>query len=240
MKVGILGMGEVGKSLFSLYIDNGITPLKKDIKNKKEMGSLSILNICIPYNKNFIQNVVNEISKTNPELIIIHSTVPVGTTAKIKLSPNQYLVHSPVIGYHPELKKCFKIFVKHIGSPDKKALKITKKHYRKLGIKYQSYDSYESTEIAKLLCTTYYGLCITWHSYMKSVCDHNNIDFSIIKQWNKHYNEGYKKLNLSKFNRPILEAPKNKKIGGHCIITNAKMLNMDFPNNLIKEILKLT
>ena len=70
MKVGILGMGEVGKSLFSLYIDNGITPLKKDIKNKKEMGSLSILNICIPYNKNFIQNVVNEISKTNPELIL--------------------------------------------------------------------------------------------------------------------------------------------------------------------------
>jgi hypothetical protein len=238
MKVGVLGLGEIGSALCDLYKDHNITPIKKDLKIRNSFKELSVLNICIPYGPKFENIVTNEIIESGAKLTIIHSTVPVGTTANIKKSLTSYIVNSPVVGSHPFLKDSLESFVKYIGSPDKKAIKLAKEHYDKIGIKYKSYASFEATETAKLLCTTYYGLCITWHEYMKKVCDENDIDFSLIKEWNKDYNEGYKKFNLEKYNRPILNPPEGK-IGGHCVIPNAKLLNKLFPSSLIKEILKL-
>jgi len=34
-----------------------------------------------------------------------------------------------------------------------------------------------TTEIGKLLDTSYYGLCIAWHAEMKKICDEFSIDF---------------------------------------------------------------
>jgi UDP-N-acetyl-D-mannosaminuronate dehydrogenase len=239
MKVGILGLGEVGGALASLYESMKIHTIKKDIDDDDvKFKDISILNICIPYSKKFKNIVLCEILSCNPKLTIIHSTVPIGTTAQIKKVLTHHIVHSPVIGSHPFLVESLETFVKHIGSSDEKAIKLTEDHYNKLKIKYKSFDSYEATETAKLLCTTYYGLCIAWHDQMKSICDEYNIDFSIIKEWNQNYNEGYNKLGLSMYNRPILNPPKDKKIGGHCIISNAKLLESTNPTKLVKEILK--
>ena len=238
MRVGILGIGEVGSALNSLYESKNIHTIKKDIKSNIIFKDISVLNICIPYSKKFIDIVLAEILECNPKLTIIHSTVPIGTTAQIKKVLTHHIVHSPVIGSHPFLVESLETFVKHIGSNDEKAIKLAEDHYEKLKIKYKSFASFEATEAAKLLCTTYYGLCIAWHDHMKSICDEHGINFSVIKEWNDNYNEGYKKLDLSMYNRPILNPPENKKIGGHCIIPNAKLLESTNSSKLLKEILK--
>lgn len=238
MKVGILGHGEIGKALHELYKDAKIVPIIRDLKHKKPFDNLNVLNICIPYSNDFGIIVQNKILETNAKLTIIHSTVPIGTTKNIKKNLTHHIIHSPVIGSHPFIKKSLTTFIKFIGSSDHKAIRLAQQHYKLLGIKNKVINSSDSTEAAKLLCTTYYGLCIAWHDYMKFICDEHEIDFSIIKEWNNNYNEGYKKLKLSKYNRPILDHP-NGKIGGHCVIPNAELLNKQHPNNIIKEILKL-
>jgi len=237
MKIGILGIGEIGKALHSLYEKHGIQSIKKDVNTKVDFNNLTVLNICIPYSKKFENIVINQIIESSAKLTIIHSTIPIGTTRNIKSILSHHIVHSPVIGSHPFLKESLETFTKFIGSPDPKAIKLTKDHYDKIKIDYQIFDSFESTEAAKLLCTSYYGICIAWHDYMKSVCEQNSLDFSIIKDWNMAYNDGYAKLNYSKYNRPILDPPKNK-IGGHCVIPNAELLNTTNPSKLLQEILK--
>lgn len=240
MKIGILGYGEVGKALDELYKENNIKTVKKDKTSdtNPHFKGISVLNVCIPYDYNFINDITVEIERYNPELTIIHSTVPVGVSKRIAINSESNVVHSPVIGSHPFLKESLKAFVKYIGSNDKKALKLAKKHFKKLKIKTKSVNSFSETETAKLLCTSYYGMCIVWHDYINNVCKKNNTSFEFIKEWNLNYNKGYKKLGFEKFTRPILEAPQGGKIGGHCIIPNAKLLNNQFHHLLLDELLK--
>ena len=237
--IGILGYGEIGKSLFSLYKENNIIPYIKDL-NINQFNKIDILNVCIPYNEDFVIKISQEINKLNPKLIIVHSTVPIGTIRKIEknISNKNKIVHSPVRGNHPKLKKSLKLFIKYIGSNNKKAAILTKKHFKLLKVKSKILDSSEHTEAFKLFCTSYYGLCIMWHNEMKKMCDKFNLNFNFIKKWNESYNDGYFNLKQKKFNRPILDYPKNNKIGGHCIIPNAKILNDQFESNIIKELLK--
>jgi UDP-N-acetyl-D-mannosaminuronate dehydrogenase len=236
MNIEIFGVGEVGSALLCLYKEQKLKVFVKDIDIDKSSDSIDVLNVCIPYNKFFIKNVIKEINQKKPKLTIIHSTIPIGTSKKIKQKINSHLVHSPVIGSHPFLKKSLKTFVKYIGSDDKNSLNLAKKHFQKLKIKTKCIKSFEFTEMAKLFCTSYYGLCIAWHHYMYNICKQNNIDFSLIKEWNKNYNKGYKN---TKYVRPVLDAPENGKIGGHCIIPNAFLLNDQYPDDILNQILKL-
>ena len=240
MNIGILGYGEIGKALYKIYKDTKITPVIKDLNNIVVFNDLDVLNVCIPYSDMFIENIIHEICKSKSKLTIIHSTVPIGTTRIIQEKTNfKYkIVHSPIRGNHPKLKKSIISFLKYIGTNDNSAGNIAKKHFKKLGIKSKVIEKTENTEAFKLLCTSYYGVCIMWHSEMKKICDTFNLSFNLIKDWNETYNKGYIKLKQRKFNRPFLNYPKNNKIGGHCVIPNAKILNNQFKSNILKELIK--
>ena len=237
MKNIILGVGEVGKAILSLYKENKIKVVGKDINDHKTYKNVNFLNICIPYNDDFLETVVNEIEKLKPKITIIHSTVPIGTTQKLKKITNAKLAHSPVVGSHPFLKKSLKTFTKYVSANDKKTFLKIKKHFKLLKIKSKYAESFTNTETAKLLCTSYYGVCIAWHYYMNEICKKHNVDFSFIQDWNKNYNDGYSKNKLSKYNRPILYPPESKKIGGHCVIPNADILKKTNLNPFIENIL---
>ena len=99
-------------------------------------------------------------------------------------------------------------------------------HYEELGIDYCLEENSDSTELAKLLSTTYYGLCIAWHGEMKKMCDKYNVRFDVIDEWTKTYNSGYKELGMPHVVRPALYPPKNG-IGGHCIVSNVEILLND-------------
>lgn len=229
-KIGILGYGEVGQAMAKFYK----SPKIKDLDRDDGLKDIEILHVCIPYSEKFISIIKKEIKKIKPKLTIIHSTVAVGTTKKL----GGRIVHSPVRGLHPNLHQAIKTFVKYIGADDEKIALMAQKHLEGLGIKTKILMPSTTTELGKLLDTTYYGLCIAFHGEVKKMCDQLKLDFEkVATDFNQTYNEGYKKLGLENVIRPVLHAP-NPSIGGHCIIQNAKILKKYFPNPILDLILK--
>lgn len=229
-KIGILGYGEVGQAVAKFYKN----PKIKDLNRDDNLKGVEILHICIPWKENFVEIVKKEIKKIKPKLTIIHSTIAPGTTKKI----GGMIVHSPVRGMHPKLFKGIKTFVKYIGADNKKAGKLAKDHLESLGIKTKVFMPSVTTEIGKLLDTSYYGLCIAWHGEMKKLCDKYGIDFDqAVTDFNQTYNEGYKKLRKPNVIRPVLYPPKDG-ITGHCIVPNAEILKKYFKSEALNLLLK--
>jgi UDP-N-acetyl-D-mannosaminuronate dehydrogenase len=232
-KVAIIGIGEIGSSLAEVYKSKGFKPMLRDIDLNTIYGDVDVLNICLPHGKEFV-NIVNEyIDEYLPKITIIHSTVPVGTTKQIK----RPCVHSPVRGIHPNLKEGIEKFVKFIGYNNDVDLALTEEHYRELEIIFYPVKNSDSSELAKLTSTTYYGLCIAWHGEMKKMCDKHGIDFDVINKWTQSYNLGYYGLDMQQVIRPNLYPPENG-IGGHCVIPNTELLAEEFKSKALDLILE--
>jgi len=233
----ILGYGEVGRALEKIYCNKFnvfIIEMGQDLPDLNT--TFEVLNVCIPYNDEFVNVVEDYIKLYNPKFCIIHSTIYPGTTKKIKFNN---IVYSPIIGVHPQLEKSIKTFKKFIGADNKKSLKLVKNHFNKLKIKYKVLQNTETVEAAKLLSTLYYGICISFHDDVNNLCKEKNINFEhVMSQWNKEYNLGYKKLGKHNVIRPILK-PANGKIGGHCIIPNAELIKDYFKSEIVDYVLKL-
>jgi hypothetical protein len=216
-KIGILGYGEVGQAIAKFYKD----PKIKDLNRDDGLKGVDILHVCIPWSKDFLSIVRKEIRQTKPKLTIIHSTISPGETKKL----GKGVVHSPIRGIHPHLYEGIKVFVKYIGADDKKAGLAAKKHLESLGMKTKLFFPSITTEIGKILDTSYYGVCIAWHGEMKKICDKAAVNFDeAVRDFNITYNEGYAKMGKTNVIRPVLYSPQ-KGITGHCIISNGEMMN---------------
>jgi len=233
LRVGILGYGEIGKAIAKFYKK----PLIKDLKRDDNLSGVFVLHVCIPWSNDFIKIIEKEIKQIKPKITVIHSTVIPGTTKMLADKFSGMVVHSPVRGKHPHLYNGIKIFVKYIGADNKQAGLFAKRHLESLGIKIKLFSSSVTTEIGKILDTTYYAICIAWHGEMKKVCDKMGISFEeAVTDFNKTYNEGYKKLRQQHFVRPILYPP-TETIGGHCIIPNAIILKKYLKSKAIDLVL---
>ena len=233
--VGIIGYGEIGQALDKLYISYEWIPLIKDLDRDDGLGGVDVLNISIPWSDDFVSIVRGYIKEISPRLVIIHSTVPPGTTRELSRDfPN--IVHSPVRGIHPNLFEGLKTFVKVVGGGgDADA----KDHLESLGLKVEVYQNSVATEVAKLLDTSYYGVCIAWHDYAKKICDLWGVDFEDAQtHYNSTYNSGYTELGKPNVVRPILTAPHGP-IGGHCVVPNAEMLRDVLDSKLLESITDL-
>ena len=234
--IGIIGYGEIGQALDDIYLANNFVPLIKDVDRDDELGGVSVLNICIPFSYDFVAQVSEYIDTLKPGLTIIHSTVPPGTTKLISADyPN--IAHSPIRGVHPNLAEGIQTFVKVFGGVG--AIPASKHFSHDLGIECDVYESSITTEIAKLLDTSYYGVCIAWHDYAKNLCDKHGVDFNEAQtHYNQTYNNGYKELKNPNVVRPTLTPPRGK-IGGHCVVSNAELLRAELDSKLLEAITDL-
>ena len=226
MKIGIVGHGQVGQAVAKLYTETDTTKTWFSFDKiliydpyqgmLDDISDVDILNVCIPYTKDFV-SIVKDLPTPN-WYTVIHSTVPVGTTEKF----GHKFLHSPVRGVHPNLYEGLKTFVKFIGGDDQLA-EAYSGHLKTLGVETHICKDAKTTELSKLADTTYYGLCIAFTSDMKKLCDEYDLDFmEVMTKYNNTYNEGYKKLGKPNVVRPVLYP--TDKIGGHCVIPNAKLL----------------
>lgn len=229
-KTLIIGLGEIGKSLGRvLGVAYHITGYDKTEEFMPE-GEFDVVNICYPYSKNFVKITKDYIKHYKPKLTIIHSTVPVGTTRKVGGS----VVHSPVNGRHPNLEHGIKTFSKFIGGTRGEDSYGAEVFLKKAGIKVIHFASSEATELAKILCTTQYGWHLVFMKEVEKLCQKHNTPFhEVYNIWNLAYNEGYKQLGESQFNRPVLR-PMKGKIGGHCVLNNCKLLDT-FVTKVVKS-----
>ena len=233
--VGIIGYGEIGQALDDIYLSEGYFPLIKDIDRDDGLAKADIVHICIPWNENFIAIARQYLEDIQPKMAIIHSTVAPGTTRELsKVCPN--ICHSPIRGIHPHLTEGIKTFVKVFGGP---ASEEASDHFQDLGIETEVYEDSQSTEIAKLLDTSYYGVCIAWHDYAKKLCDLWGVDFDEVQtDYNESYNAGYKTLDMEEVVRPTL-IPPDGSIGGHCVVPNAELLREILDSPLLQGVTNL-
>ena len=115
----IVGYGEVGRGLAEVLKQKGkvwiLDPNKSLKHNNNWPKKFYAIHICIPFSNSFSQAVRGIKKKYGYEILIIHSTVPVGTSDKLGA------VHSPIRGDHPNLAKGIKTFVKYVGGKNSQA-----------------------------------------------------------------------------------------------------------------------
>lgn len=236
MTIGFLGYGEIGKAISKVYeqFPNDYEIFVRDL-NKDEfeaVSTLDVLNVCIPFvsDLQFLTAVRAAIKNTAPTLVIIHATVPVGTTDKIENA-----VHSPVRGVHPNLFAGVCTFEKFVGSINPTIAIQAATHLQQLGLKVTILKNAKATELLKLLDTTYYGVCIEYHRFAKELCDKEDVPFNeVMTLANITYNEGYTKLDKSNVVRPVLYPPEGQ-LGGHCVEPNSLLLEKQYGTNILQH-----
>jgi len=245
-KVLFIGVGEVGSSLlniykahldkFELYYEDPSKVIDLPKIEDPNTTHIDVMNICIPYITKFKEVCIDYITKYSPSLVIIHSTVDIGVTKYIYNKTLCNIVHSPVMGVHPNLAKSMLTFEKIVGAIDDESGEMAAKHFKDIGIDSVIYNSPEESEASKLCSTTYYGWNILYMKKVYELCKKYNLDFNkVYGTTNKVYNKGFPKLGKSDVVRPILK-PMEGKIGGHCIMQNCKILEKEFlPAKLILE-----
>lgn len=226
----IIGAGEVGKGLYEvLHGVYGENVRIRDVEEPVEpLPKIDYVHICIPFTdrSSFKKIVKTYVRQYQPEIVVIHSTVPPGTTRSFGPS----FVHSPIRGKHPDLANGIRTFTKFIGSVvpdlttgDVPANKIAA-YFIGANIPTMVFSKSETTELGKIMETTQYGWFIALSKEIKKLCELKGLDFTeVYTLQNQTYNEGYAKLGMSHYCRPIL-SPIDGPIGGHCVVPNAKLL----------------
>ena len=246
MNIGILGTGEVGTAIKKVAEKKHTVFTANRKSNTIKGKKIEVLHVCIPYNRSFVKIVTDAVKEYKPVLVIIESTVAPGTTDTIAqkigigtaLASKTLVCHSPIRGIHPNLYEGVMTFVKYIGPTSAEAGKKARQYYKGLGLKTKVFDNALTTEIAKLMDTTYYGWNIVFQKEMAKICAKNKISLDqAYAQWNDSYNSGYTKLGMPYVVRPVLKNM-NGKIGGHCVISNCEILRTKLPNPISNIILK--
>jgi UDP-N-acetyl-D-mannosaminuronate dehydrogenase len=211
VKQCVIGKGEIGK---------GIAEVLKCPAFDKEGpdGTYDVIHICYPYSVDFEANTRAYAKGT--DLVIVHSTVPVGTCDK------HGWVHSPVRGRHPHLAESIRQFVKFFGG--ERSIEASDL----FPCESVCTPEARNTEAMKLWDTTIYGVNIILEKEIHAYCKEQDLDFNIVYTLaNETYNEGYEKLNEPQFKKYIL-SHQDGEIGGHCVNPNVKLLNNELINTL--------
>ena len=232
----VLGMGEVGETLFHLLEERNIDSIGIDVDSSKcknyskndHIKNPEYLHVCLPGElSEFIDITLNWINKIEGlEVVLVHSTVKPGTTKKIQKKSKIPVLFSPVRGVHKRFLDDIKKYTKFISSDKENIDPKIKLDLEKRFEKIDWMSTTKTAELAKILVdTTYYGWLINYAQITKMICEKEGIDFD--EMW-KFADEIHENLG----NRPKMYPGI---IGGHCVIPNLNLIeyeNMD----IIKKI----
>jgi acetyltransferase-like isoleucine patch superfamily enzyme len=230
-KAIVIGLGETGLPLYEVLRDaygEEVQGWDKRLANWPDSvlhEKYEFLNICIGYSQEFI-HIVNEYQKRfEPKFTIIHSTVPVGTTAKLNNA-----VHSPILGRHTKMKEDILHYRKWVGGALSDEVADM---FRGAGLVAAVVPTSQETELLKLMCLAKYGMSIAFANFQKSVLEEYGIPYKHAILWDMDYNQWVDAI----LRRPLIAEP-NGTIGGHCVIPGTRLLNEQHPNPILEEILK--
>jgi UDP-N-acetyl-D-mannosaminuronate dehydrogenase len=225
-RVAVAGLGEVGKPIFDLISRHHDT-LGVDISPLLEqIDRVDILHVCYPFQiRDFVGETVRYIRLFEPTVTIVNSTVAVGTTRLIAERAGASVVNSPVRGKHARMLDELCEYTKFVGAIDPADGRRAAEHFESVGLKTKILSSPETTELAKLTETTYFGLMIAWAQELERYCDQS----------------GAKYEELTSFYDEIKFFPSVKYfpgiIGGHCVMPNLEILRK-FDESLILEAIR--
>jgi hypothetical protein len=216
----IIGAGEVGEALAAVLGDahlRDIEPTGPD--------TADVLHICFPCGIGFVDHVRDYERAYGARLVIVHSTVPVGTC-----DPNGW-VHSPVRGRHPNLVESLRLFVKFFGGAraDQAA-----QQFKELGVPVQATELAATTEAGKLWELTQYGVQVAVEKAIHAYCSRAGLDFGLVYAgFARTYNRGYAYLGLEHLTRPVLEHMSGP-VGGHCVLMGSELLDHELGDLVLR------
>lgn len=224
----ILGMGEVGETLFDLLVDRKFDCIGIDLEDSKcknytenkIIENPQYLHVCLPGElEKFTDIVIEWINKIkNIQVVVIHSTVKPGTTKSIQERSSIPILFSPVRGVHRRFLDDIKKYTKFISFDNKEINSEIKKDLEKRFRKVEWMSTTKTAELAKILVdTTYYGWLINYAQITKMICEKENVDFD--EMW-KFADEIHENLG----NRPKMFPGI---IGGHCVIPNLNLVEYE-------------
>ena len=224
----ILGMGEVGETLFDLLVDRKFDCVGIDLDNSKcknysenqVIQNPQYLHVCLPGELEKFTNIVIEwVDKIkNVQVVVIHSTVKPGTTKSIQEKLSIPILFSPIRGVHRRFLDDIKKYTKFISFDDANIDSKIKKDLENRFEKIDWMSTTKTAELAKILVdTTYYGWLINYAQITKMICEKENIDFE--EMW-KFADEIHENLG----NRPKMFPGI---IGGHCVIPNLNLVEYE-------------
>lgn len=216
----VIGAGEVGQAIATVLKSKWDVTLR-DMTGPE--GIADVMHVCFPWSSAFEGHVRAYIDEYVPKLVIIHSTVPVGTSRRLDA------VHSPVTGKHPNLAPSVQTFTKFFGGHRSlEAAQI----FAACGVTTRAVPDQETTEAGKLWATLQYGWMIAIqkeaYRYFRSVGADPEVAY---REFNRVYNAGYEALG-EPFRLPILRDIPGK-IGGHCVIPNAALTDSPLATELL-------
>ena len=224
----ILGMGEVGETLFDLLVDRKFDCIGIDLDNSKcknytenkIIENPQYLHVCLPGElEKFTDIVIEWIDKIkNIQVVVIHSTVKPGTTKNIQERSSIPILFSPVRGVHRRFLDDIKKYTKFISFDNTEINSEIKKDLENRFEKVDWMSTTKTAELAKILVdTTYYGWLINYAQITKMICEKENVDFD--EMW-KFADEIHENLG----NRPKMFPGI---IGGHCVIPNLNLVEYE-------------
>lgn len=232
----ILGMGEVGETLFDLLVKrnfdcigiDSIASKSKNYSENKNIENPEYLHVCLPGELTEFTNIVSDwINKIRDlKAVVIHSTVKPGTTKKIQEKSTIPVLFSPVRGVHRRFLDDIKKYTKFISTDDEQIDTKIKIDLEKRFEKVDWMSTTKTAELAKILVdTTYYGWLINYAQITKMICEKEGVDFD--EMW-KFADEIHENLG----NRPKMYPGI---IGGHCVLPNLNLI--EYENlDIIKKI----
>ena len=224
----VLGMGEVGETLFHLLEERNIDSIGIDVDSSKcknyskndHIKNPEYLHVCLPGElSEFTDITLNWINKIEGlKVVLVHSTVKPGTTKKIQEKSKIPVLFSPVRGVHKRFLDDIKKYTKFISSDKENIDPKIKLDLEKRFKKIDWMSTTKTAELAKILVdTTYYGWLINYAQITKMICEKEGIDFD--EMW-KFADEIHENLG----NRPKMYPGI---IGGHCVIPNLNLIEYE-------------
>jgi len=241
----IIGLGEIGYTLFALYVDAkekfAVYGLDLDKEKMEALGQskdrvpakVDILQVCLPCDspEKFLSIIKGYVEQYKPNLTIINSTVPPGTTLKVAEYCKCLVAHSPARGVHINAEHMvweMKRWTKYVGGASREAGAAAEEHFEKLGLKVKTLKSCRETELAKLFETTYRAWMIACFQEMHRISRTFGADFDEAVDF-------LEDTHRERFDRPVMFPGV---IGGHCLIPNTELLLKSYDSEFLRLILK--
>jgi len=227
----VAGLGEIGTPICRII--SKVEPtvgydLNQKLMNKKKFSQYekfetSFLHICIPFTKNFQNNVISLNKKFQPDCIVIHSTISPHTTELIQKKLKIPVIYSATRGIHKRMEQDIKRYTKFFSiykwAPNSASTaKSFSRIMKKAGIKTKKMSSPLVLELAKIVVdTSYYGWLINYAQLSNMIAIKNKVNYD--EMWS--FSDEIQK-NIG--NRPKLYPGF---IGGHCVIPNLELIKED-------------
>ena len=226
----ILGMGEVGATIFDLLTGRGYECVGVDTvptKCRNYHGSAALseagieyLHVCMPGELAEFDGVVLDWTQRCGDAlkaVLLHSTTRPGTAAKIQGRCDIPVISAPTRGVHVRFLEDMKRYTKFVSAdiplPDAIKADVESRFKKMIWM-----SSTKTAELAKVLVdTTYYGWLINYAQVTKMICDKEGVDYD--EMWT-FAEEPHEYLG----NRPKMYPGV---IGGHCVIPNLNLIEYD-------------